>query len=293
MNPADYHPRFQLALRRSLFFLFFLSIWFLVGTVVFAFFTSQSQKLPKISTAEEIFENRRTALLNVLWAESVTQSESDWYSQANKKMELYEKILSSTLKYRESSNSNVLTKGMKKAFYLISLVGLGEVDEFSTEEKIFAVFYVLIGAPIFLIVLTQFNKMISTLWKGSSVYWPFIGFLFFSSVAFNVLHDDDDPDESFVDVIFRVFLLFTSIGNRYCSYDSIMAYLFIIIGLSFSGTIFAHVQHEIERNVHSIELNFNKTFSVYERWMSEKEETTNGYKTIIEEDEDEDYEESI
>ncbi|VDM56456.1 unnamed protein product [Angiostrongylus costaricensis] len=80
-------PRFQLAFRRSLFFGLCLCIWLAIGTLTFSALSATVTNLASMVR----LDNKRTELLNVLWAETISKPEADWAEMANRKLELYEK----------------------------------------------------------------------------------------------------------------------------------------------------------------------------------------------------------
>lgn len=107
MNGSDLPPRFQFAFRRMVFFLLCLCVWLCFGTLCFVIFNSFGHKhvsffsvlpfyfniyIQRDSLRDSKLDAKRQELLNVLWAETISQSQNEWAEIANQKMEMYEKV---------------------------------------------------------------------------------------------------------------------------------------------------------------------------------------------------------
>ncbi|KAK6038038.1 hypothetical protein COOONC_24457 [Cooperia oncophora] len=90
---------------------------------------------------------KRTELLNVLWAETISKSEADWAEMANQKLEIYEKALLNYLGYRDDTNDRSLMGSLRKSFSLITTIGPMNIAAFNTVGKAFAILYTLIVNP--------------------------------------------------------------------------------------------------------------------------------------------------
>ncbi len=138
---------------------------------------------------------KRTDLLNVLWAETIAKTELDWAEMANHKMDIYEKvthkcfILPQIRKFRRywlimalilkmmarrfRTVSRKHTLWFPQSVSLVSLtficllwktLGPIEADDFSMFGKILVIPYVLVGAPICLLIVGQIGRMITSVW---------------------------------------------------------------------------------------------------------------------------------
>ncbi|CAJ0610205.1 unnamed protein product [Cylicocyclus nassatus] len=287
MSTTELSPRFQLALRRSLFFGICLFFWLALGTLTFSVLSVVGQRRTDVAGLVKL-DAKRTELLNVLWAETISKSEADWAEMANQKLELYEKALLNYVGYHDDSNDRSFMESLRKSFSLVTTIGPIDIDGLTTAGKIFAVVYTIIGVPLCLLLLTQCGRMITSLWEGRGLAIPVICFIFFSAVVYDIIENGTD-DVPFFDAIFSIFLQFSSIGEEDNEFHGIIPYIITITGLALMSTLYVQVQHEIERSIHGVEFTFSKIFSKFERWMSEEKGTMNSNRIEEEDEEESDY----
>ncbi|ETN80262.1 hypothetical protein RB195_026232 [Necator americanus] len=287
MSTSDLPPRFQLALRRSLFFGICLFIWLAIGTIAFSALSVVGHRRTDIAGLVKL-DAKRTELLNVLWAETISKSEADWAEMANQKLELYEKALLNYVGYHDDSNDRSFMESLRKSFSLVTTIGPVDIDAFTTAGKLFAIVYIAIGVPLCLLVITQCGRMITSIWEGRGLIIPVVGFVFISAVAYDIIEEGSD-DVPFFDAIFSMLLNFSSIGEEDNEFHGVIPYLITIIGLALVSSLYAQVQHEIERSIHGIEFTYSKMFSKLERWMSEEKTAVNSNRIEEEDEEDSDY----
>ncbi|EPB80886.1 hypothetical protein ANCCEY_00088 [Ancylostoma ceylanicum] len=209
---------------------------------------------------------KRTELLNVLWAETISKSEADWAEMANQKLELYEKALLNYIGYHDDSNDRSFMESLRKSFSLVTTIGV----------------------PLCLLLITQCGRMITSIWEGRGLIVPVVCFVFVSAVAYDIIEDGTD-DVPFFDAVFSIFLQFSSIGEEDSEFHGVIPYLIIIAGLALMSSLYVQMQHEIERSIHGLEFTFSKFFSKFERWMSEEKGTVNSNRIEEEDEEESDY----
>ncbi|KAJ1352058.1 hypothetical protein KIN20_008247 [Parelaphostrongylus tenuis] len=287
MSTRELSPRFQLAFRRSLFFGLCLCVWLAIGTFTFSALSATVGRHRANLASMVRLDNKRTELLNVLWAETIAKPEADWAEMANKKLELYEKALLNYMGCYEDTNDRSFVESLRKSVSLVTTIGPINIDMFTITGKIFTVIYATIGVPLCLLLLTQCGRMITSIWEGKTLIIPVICYIFVSAVIYDVIEDRDD-DVPFFDAIFSVFLQFSTIGQTEKEFYGIIPYIITFIGVALVSKAFFHMQHEIERLLYGFEFAFTSVFSKFERWMSDDKGITLNSNRIEEVDEDED-----
>ncbi|KAK5976403.1 Ion channel [Trichostrongylus colubriformis] len=287
MSTGDLPPRFQLALRRSLFFGICMCFWLLIGTLAFSLLSVVGQRRTDLAGMVKL-DAKRTELLNVLWAETISKSEADWAEMANQKLELYEKALLNYLGYHDNSEDRSLMGSLQKSFSLSTTIGPMNIASFTTPGKAFAILYALIGVPLCLLFISQVGRMITSIWERTALMIPVLVFVFVSAIIYDIIEDGTD-DVPFVDAIFSIFLQFSAIGEMDSEFHGFLPYTITIIGLSMMSAVFAQMQHELERSIHGPEFTFSKIFSKFERWMSEGKGSVNTNRIEEEDEEGSDY----
>lgn len=63
-------------------------------------------------------------MLNVLWAATMAQSEHEWFSMANQKLDLYERLLLDSCAHTVSKPSKSFSKSFLNAFTLVTTIGM-------------------------------------------------------------------------------------------------------------------------------------------------------------------------
>lgn len=229
---------------------------------------------------------KRTELLNVLWAETISRPEADWAEMANQKLEVYEKALLNYLGYHDESNDRSFMGSLRKSFSLATTIGPMNIAAFNTVGKIFAVVYTIIGVPLCLLLLSQIGRMITSIWEGRALVLPVAGFVFMSAIVYDIIEGGTD-DVPFVDAVFSIFLQFATVGEMDSEFHGILPYAITVVGVAVMSAVFVQMEHEIERSIHGLEFTFSKIFSNFERWMSEEKGAAMNSNRIEEEDEEE------
>ncbi|XGW33540.1 hypothetical protein V3C99_017724 [Haemonchus contortus] len=287
MSAGDLPPRFQLALRRSLFFGICLCFWLLIGTLTLSLLSVVGQRRADVAGMVKL-DTKRTELLNVLWAETISKPEADWAEMANQKLEIYEKALLNYLGYRDESDDRSLMGSLRKSFSLVTTIGPMNIGGFTTVGKAFAILYTLIGVPLCLLLVSQCGRMFTSIWEGRALMIPTMSFIFVSAIIYDIIEDGTD-DVPFVDAIFSIFLQFSAIGEMESEFHGILPYTITIFGLAMMSALFSQMQHELERSIHGLEFTFSKIFSKFERWMSESRGSVNTNRIEEEDEEESDY----
>ncbi|KAE9414094.1 hypothetical protein Angca_008582 [Angiostrongylus cantonensis] len=287
MSTNQLSPRFQLAFRRSLFFGLCLCIWLAIGTLTFsALSATVAQQRTKLASMVRL-DNKRTELLNVLWAETISKPETDWAEMANKKLELYEKALLNYMGCCDDASDRSFMKSLRKSISLVTTIGPVNIDMLTISGKIFTVIYAIIGIPLCLLLMTQCGRMITSIWEGKTLVVSVICFIFVSAIIYDVIEDNSD-DVPFFDAVFSVFLQFSTIGQTEKELHGFILYAITFLGVALMSRAFFQMQHEIERLLYGFEFTFASMFSKFERWLSEDKGTILNASRIEEVDEDED-----
>ncbi|VDO33728.1 unnamed protein product [Haemonchus placei] len=200
-------------------------------------------------------DTKRTELLNVLWAETISKPEADWAEMANQKLEIYEKALLNYLGYRDESDDRSLMGSLRKSFSLVTTIGPMNIGGFTTVGKAFAILYTLIGKLCYLTKSLNF-------FQGRALMIPTMSFIFVSAIIYDIIEDGTD-DVPFVDAIFSIFLQFSAIGEMESEFHGILPYTITIFGLAMMSALFSQMQHELERSIHGLEFTFSKFHGLY------------------------------
>ncbi|GMT07595.1 hypothetical protein PENTCL1PPCAC_29769, partial [Pristionchus entomophagus] len=290
-------PSFELAMRRSIFFILLIILYLVFGALALQRLRRPaSERLTSIES--ERIDLKRAELLNVLWAETVARTENDWYRIANQKMNHYEKTLqtSSALSSKET-NDGSFGGALKLAFKLITTIGAVEPDELTAGGQLFAMLYSLAGIPLYLLYLTQCNRMLASVITGWRVVVSLFSFVFVGAVIVDIAEKDSDAT-SFLYNYFSVYLHFSTIGEESSSIGTVLMMVLCMTGLSLSSLTFGYVQQKLEKKLMSSEWNFSKMFGelnkIKEKMeLNEDVETTviNNHYPIAEEEEEEEEEE--
>ncbi|VDN56327.1 unnamed protein product [Dracunculus medinensis] len=239
---------------------------------------------------EEKLDAQRSEILNVLWAETMAQSEHDWFQMANSKLDIYENSLLSSCR-RLPSSSRSFSQSFMNSFFLITTIGFNEGENFTSVGKIFTILYATFGIPLALLYLNQCSKMISGLLPGDRVIFGAVIVLFFNAIVYDIAQKGTD-DTPFIDAVYQVFLTLSTIGSCNFSFTTIFA-LISLCAISLMSISFVFIQRRIELLLQNYEILFAKNFAIIRRWIAKEVEDTG---RIIEEDaeeseteEDEDY----
>lgn len=293
MRTSDLSPKFQYALRRCLFYTLVLVAWLFVGMILFPALCTSEVKQDDNEAGVFRLDAKRSDLLNVLWAETITNGEDDWSELADQKLELYEKALLQHYGIDPDKFDNTFASGLQKAFAIATTIGPVDVDDFTTSGKLFAVIYAIIGTPLFLTVIGQLGKMVTSLWQGTTLWIVTIMYIFISAVIYDIVEGGSD-DVPFVEAVFSIFLQFTTVGEVDNEFHGILPYCIVVFGLALITAFYQEIQLGIERFIHPFEFSFNRMCGAFERWADEKSEKKKSIAatTIDEENEDElsDYE---
>ncbi|CAI2355602.1 unnamed protein product [Caenorhabditis sp. 36 PRJEB53466] len=227
---------------------------------------------------------KRSDLLNVLWAETITNGEDDWSELADQKLELYEKALLQHYGIDLDKSDKSFAAGLQKSFAISTTIGPLDVDDFSTLGKFIAVLYALIGTPLFLTVIGQLGKMVTSLWQGTTLWIVTIVYIFISAIIYDIVEGGSD-DVPFIEAVFSIFLQFTTVGEVDNEFHGILPYCVVVLGLALITALYQEMQHNIERFIHPFEYSFNRMCGGVERWIGEKnEEKKLSVSTRIEEE---------
>ncbi|CAB3400857.1 unnamed protein product [Caenorhabditis bovis] len=286
MRSTELSPRFQLAFRRCLFYTFALVIWLFLGMILFPTVATVNKRVDDNEASLFRLDAKRSDLLNVLWAETITNGEDDWSELADQKLELYEKALLQHYGIDLDKNDKTFAAGLQKSFAISTTIGPLDIDDFTTVGKFIAVLYALIGTPLFLTVIGQLGKMVTSLWQGSTLWLVTVIYIFISAIIYDIVEGGTD-DVPFIEAIFSIFLQFTTVGEVDNEFHGVLPYCIVVLGLALITALYQEMQQKIERFIHPFEFSFNKFCGTIERWIGEKEEKKMSITNRIEEENEE------
>uniref|UniRef100_A0AC34QTM1 Potassium channel domain-containing protein n=1 Tax=Panagrolaimus sp. JU765 TaxID=591449 RepID=A0AC34QTM1_9BILA len=235
----------------------------------------------KVEKVERL-DFERAELLNILWAESLIRSESDWSLLANQKLDSYERSLAVSKSIDEIPQPiESFYDGFHHSFLLLTTIGSIDTDDLSIEAKIFSIFYSIFGIPLVMLYLNQCVKAISSFWQGFEVYAFFAGFIFVVAILYDVIEQTSD-DTPFFEAIFSVFLAVTTIGEEDNQLPRFLLYFIAIAGIGTFHVCIFILQRQIEKRLQAFELDFSQQVARLLRFFND--EKNDG--RIIEEDEE-------
>lgn len=280
-------PRVELALRRTLFFSFFVFAYLIFGAFVFSILPRRHQPLRCEKNAEKL-DAQRSEMLNVLWAETMAQSEHDWALMANQKFDMYERALLGSCTTSETTLSQpTFLNAFLQSYSLITTIGFQEADSLTAVGKLFAMAYAVVGIPLALLYLGQCSKIVAGLLPGGRVLGAAFAAIFVATILYDITEGSDD-DTPFIDALFNAFLTMSTVGS--CSMAPSTAFAFIsLIAMSLVSISYVVLERHIEKSVQGFELSFSRLFGSVGRWMSSKGVESD---RIIEEEEEEETEDS-
>ncbi|VDK48637.1 unnamed protein product [Gongylonema pulchrum] len=134
-------------------------------------------------------------MLNVLWAETMAQSEHEWFLTANQKLDIYERLVLKSCRRSASSPSKSFSKAFLHAFTLATTIGFLDEENFSPAGKLAAMVYAIIGIPLALLYLGQCSKMFAGLISGNNILVVALATIFTATVLFDIVEKSDDDTE--------------------------------------------------------------------------------------------------
>ncbi|KAE9555511.1 hypothetical protein FO519_001279 [Halicephalobus sp. NKZ332] len=275
-------PRFELAFRRTLFYFLVILAYLFFGAVVFRILPNVKHNTVS-SEKQEKLDFERAEFLNILWAESLARSESDWSLLANQKLDSYERSLAESREEDETPQPiKTFFDGFHHSFLLLTTIGGIDTDDLSTEAKVFSIFYSLFGIPLVLLYLSQCVKALSSFWQGIQIFGVALGCVFVIAVLYDIVEQSAE-DTPFLEAIFSVFLAATTIGEEDGRVPRILLYIIALIGIPAFNLCFYTLQREVEKKLQSFELSFSNQVAQFERYVTNEEKNDN---KIIEEDEE-------
>ncbi|VDL70673.1 unnamed protein product [Nippostrongylus brasiliensis] len=233
---------------------------------------------------------KRSELLNVLWAETISKPEADWAEMANQKLELYEKALLNYLGYHDETHDRSFMGSLRKSFSLVTTI---VIEVWTSDMLVFGVVQRCSVMFVGIITMWSYDHLymggkfeLTDFTCGKALVLPVAGFIFVSAVIYDIIEDGGD-DVPFIDAMFSIFLQYSAIGETDSEFHGILPYTLAVIGVALMSVVFVQMEHVIERSLHGLEFTFSKFFSSFERWMSEDKGTAMNSNRIEEEDEEE------
>uniref|UniRef100_A0A0N5A8C4 Ion_trans_2 domain-containing protein n=1 Tax=Syphacia muris TaxID=451379 RepID=A0A0N5A8C4_9BILA len=146
----------------------------------------------------EKLDAHRSDMLNVLWAETMAQSEHDWAQMANQKLDIYERALLSWCAGPVVDRSpNTFKHALMQAFSFITTIGFEDANVLSTPGKIFAMLYSAIGIPLTLLYLGQCSKMLSGLASANKLLSAACIAIFVTAIVYDITEDSEEDTVCF------------------------------------------------------------------------------------------------
>ncbi|KAK6110388.1 Ion channel family protein [Brugia pahangi] len=274
-------PRVELALRRTLFFGLILLLYLVFGAFVFSALPKRQQTLKCEKSAARL-DAQRSEMLNVLWAETMAQSEHEWFLMANQKLDIYERFVLNSCRRVATSPSKSFNKAFIHAFTLITTIGFLDEENFSPIGKIAAMNYAIIGIPLALLYLAQCSKMFAGLLPGNHILIAALVAIFATAIVSDILEESND-DAPFIDTLFHVFLMLSTVGS--CSTEPPVALILVaLFSVGLISVSYVLIDRQIEHALQGFELLFSKYFGILRRSMCSKDEVEEN--KIIEEEEE-------
>ncbi|VDK45988.1 unnamed protein product [Anisakis simplex] len=271
-------PRVELALRRTIFFSIFLFTYLIFGAFIFSFVIPRRHEPIKCERNAEKLDAQRSEMLNVLWAETMAQTEHEWAQMANHKLEMYERaLLASCSSATNAQTTNTYTKSFIHSFSLITTIGFVDADALTTGGKVFAILYAVFGIPLALLYLGQCSKIITGLLPGDRVIAAAV-----ATILFWLYNEDIHLFQPFIDAVFQTFLFMTTVGKCGLISNGILM-IVSLLALSLVSMSFVVLQRHIESSLQGFEMAFSRQFATIGRWLNTR---TNDNDPIIEEEEE-------
>ncbi|CEF71062.1 Hypothetical protein SRAE_X000038900 [Strongyloides ratti] len=219
----------------SLFFrLFIIFLYLLLGTGLLCILVNSNNESHN-DVFFKIMDSERRELLNVLWSESLAQSEHSWSIIANQKLDNYEKALKTAIVSQygiDVNNKKGLANKANGALTLImTLNDFGEpYDMFIA--YICLILYIFGGVVLFHIYLEKFVEIINELsfscFKISCLF-IIITFCYTIIHEFIVIEDEGKP---FFKNFLNAFYIITTISKNQQDQNSLILVIFQIGGTS-------------------------------------------------------------
>ncbi|CAJ0921538.1 unnamed protein product, partial [Mesorhabditis belari] len=236
-------PKFELALRRTIFYSVLIVIYLFLGATILSLIRPPRYDKGSLDKLERI-DVKRAELLNVLWAETLAKSENDWEELANQKMEAYEKALLSSASSLVEQRDFSFWGHFERSFAMITTIGPIDCRELSTFAKIFCFIYALLGVPLTLLYLEKCNQMASSLCSTGKTLVAATSLIFFGAIIYDIVEQGSD-DTPFIDAMFSVFLQFSTIGEEDPRVRGFFTYTLCLFGLSLMSVTFIIIQQEL------------------------------------------------
>ncbi|CAG9537927.1 unnamed protein product [Cercopithifilaria johnstoni] len=274
-------PRVELALRRTLFFGLILLGYLVFGALIFSALPKRQQTLKCEKSAARL-DAQRSEMLNVFWAETMVQSEHEWFLMANQKLDIYERLVLNSCRRVAASPSKSFNKAFIHAFTLVTTIGFLDEENFSPIGKIAAMSYGIIGIPLALLYVAQCSKMFVGLLPGNHIFIAALVAIFATAVVFDIIEESND-DTPFIDAVFHVFLILSTVGS--CNIEPPVTLIFVaLFAVGLISVSYVLIDRQIEHALQGFELLFSKYFGILRRWMCSKDELEEN--KIIEEEEE-------
>uniref|UniRef100_A0A0M3HNG0 Ion_trans_2 domain-containing protein n=1 Tax=Ascaris lumbricoides TaxID=6252 RepID=A0A0M3HNG0_ASCLU len=231
----------------------------------------------------EKLDAQRTDMLNVLWAETMAQSEHEWAQMANNKLDMYERALLASCSARVD-RTNTYSNAFLQSFSLITTIGFVDADALTTGGKIFAIAYAIFGIPLALLYLGQCSKIVAGLLPGDRVLAAAFSAIFLTAIIYDIAEDsEDDTVRPFIDAVFHTFLFMTTVGKCGAAPNGILVTI-ALIAMSVVSISFVVLERHIESSLQGFEMAFTRQFASLGRWLNSK--ATDNDRIIEEEDEE-------
>lgn len=214
----------------------------------------------------QTIDTERRELLNVLWAESLAQSEHGWSVIANQKLDNYEKTLRTAMVSYYGINSNSKKGLANKANGALTLILT--LNDFGEPRDIFLAYFCLIlyisgGIVLFHVYLEKFVEIVNEL---SFSFCKILCFFFLTTFSYTIVHEfliNEDEEKPFFKNFLNSFYVLTTISKNQQDENSLILIILQIGGTSLffsliltTSKIFTNVIRHYEENLKILEESF-------------------------------------
>uniref|UniRef100_A0A0N4Z7V9 Ion_trans domain-containing protein n=1 Tax=Parastrongyloides trichosuri TaxID=131310 RepID=A0A0N4Z7V9_PARTI len=256
----------------SLFFrLFVIFLYVLIGTGLFYFILNPSNH-SYTEVLHKTLDSERRELLNVLWAESLAQSEHGWSVIANQKLDNYEKTLRTAISSMYGINVDDKKSMKDKANGALTLIMT--LNDFGDPYDmplayIGLMLYIFCGIILFYIYLEKFAEFIIDMsFSLSKISSLFLLFTFLHTIVHEMCIEEDE-EKPFLKNFLNSFYTVTTITKNQRN-DSFLILTFFHIGatsLFFSMLLSAtkmlgSTLQRYEENLEFFEESFNFIYTI-------------------------------
>uniref|UniRef100_A0A0N5BHA2 Ion_trans_2 domain-containing protein n=1 Tax=Strongyloides papillosus TaxID=174720 RepID=A0A0N5BHA2_STREA len=257
--------------------LFLIFIYVLLGTGLLCIIVNSNNQSYNDKYYKTLDSERRE-LLNVLWAESLVQSEHEWSVIANQKLDNYEKSLKTAMFSCYGINTKERPELKNKINKVLALIMT--INDFGEPyDNILGYFslilYIFGGIVLFYVYLEKFIEIINNLRIS---FTKIAGIFFFFNFCYTVIHEilvEEDEEKPFFKNFLNTFYVATTISKNQKDENSLLLsilqvgstslfFSLILIGAKIFGNIVKHYEENLEVFEYSFNIIYSIPYKIYE-----------------------------